>query len=279
MKRIAVLFCTAVLAASTLAGCGGSTPPVGSGSASAVADSSQEAVLKDGVYSAAFDTDSSMFGVNETCDGRGTLTVEGGEMVIHVTLKSQKIVNLFAGTAEDAQKDGAAILEPTIDTVTYPDGISEEVYGFDIPVPSIDEEFDVALLGTKGKWYDHKVVVSDPVEQQESSIDLADGSYTCNVALEGGSGKVTLGSPATLSVEGGVVMATIQWSSPNYDYMIVNDERIEPTSTEGGSVFTIPVAALDTPLSVIADTVAMSTPHEIEYTLTFDSASLAPVGA
>ena len=118
--------------------------------------------LADGVYSAKFDTDSSMFHVNEACEGRGTLTVKNGEMTIHISLGSKKIVNLFYGSAEDAQKEGAAILEPTLDTVTYKDGTSEEVYGFDVPVPALDEEFDCALVGTKGTWYDHKVMVSDP---------------------------------------------------------------------------------------------------------------------
>ncbi len=121
--------------------------------------------LKDGVYNANFDTDSGMFHVNEASEGKGVLTVENGEMTIHVSLVSKNIVNLFVGTAEDAQKDGADILEPTTDTVTYSDGMSEEVYGFDIPVPAIDEEFDLALLGAKGKWYDHKVSVSDPQKQ------------------------------------------------------------------------------------------------------------------
>ena len=87
--------------------------------------------------------------VNEANDGKGTLTVKEGKMTIHVSLASKKIVNLFVGKAEDAQKDGAEVLEPTTDTVTYSDGMSEEVYGFDIPVPAIDEEFDVALIGTK----------------------------------------------------------------------------------------------------------------------------------
>lgn len=118
--------------------------------------------LEDGVYTADFDTDSSMFHVSEACDGKGTLTVENGNMVIHVSLASKNIVGLFPGLAEDAGKDGAELLEPTVDSVTYSDGITEEVYGFDIPVPVLEEEFDLALIGKKGTWYDHKVSVSNP---------------------------------------------------------------------------------------------------------------------
>ena len=81
-------------------------------------------------------------------------------------LASKKIVNLYPGLAEDAQKDGAELLEPTTDTVTYSDGESEEVYGFDIPVPALDKEFDVALIGEKGTWYDHKVSVTNPVKAE-----------------------------------------------------------------------------------------------------------------
>ena len=120
------------------------------------------AALEDGVYTAEFDTDSSMFHISEACDGRGTLTVENGEMVIHVSLASKNIVNLFPGLAEDARRDGAVLLEPTVDSVTYSDGMTEEVYGFDIPVPALEEKFDLALIGTKGNWYDHKVCVTNP---------------------------------------------------------------------------------------------------------------------
>ena len=118
--------------------------------------------LEDGEYTAEFKTDSGMFKVNEANDGKGILTVKDGQMTIHVSLTSKNIVNLFAGTAEDAMKDGAKLLEPTVDKVTYSDGTTEEVNGFDVPVPALDEEFDLALLGTKGKWYDHKVSVTDP---------------------------------------------------------------------------------------------------------------------
>ncbi len=119
-------------------------------------------VLEDGVYIADFDTDSSMFHVSEAMDGKGTLTVENGEMTIHISLTSKNIVNLFYGLTEDAQKDGAELIEPTTDSVTYSDGITEEVYGFDVPVPALDVEYDVAIIGTKGTWYDHKVSVSNP---------------------------------------------------------------------------------------------------------------------
>ena len=115
------------------------------------------------MYTATFTTDSSMFHVNEALEDKGTLTVRDGQMTIHVTLASKSIVNLFPGLAEDAKKEGAVLLEPTVDAVDYPDGTTDEAFGFDIPVPAIGEEFDVALIGKKGKWYDHKVVVSDPV--------------------------------------------------------------------------------------------------------------------
>lgn len=233
-----------------------------------------EPALPDGVYTAEFNTDSSMFHANEACDGKGTLTVENGQMTFHVSLASTHIVNLYLGKASDAADHEADWLQPTTDTVTYSDGTSEEVYGFDIPVTAVDTDFDLAILGTKGKWYDHVVSVRDAVEKAAEAETPADGTYTCDVTLEGGSGRAAVDSPAALTVADGKMTATIVWSSPNYDYMIVDGEKYLPTNTEGNSTFEIPVSALDTALDVTADTVAMSTPHEIEYTLTFDSASL-----
>ena len=272
-------------------------------------DSSKDDALEDGTYTAEFDTDSGMFHVNEANDGKGTLTVKDGKMTIHVSLASKKIVNLFVGKAEDAQKDGAEVLEPTTDTVTYSDGMSEEVYGFDIPVPVIDEEFDVALIGTKGKWYDHKVSVKNPVKSDDTDakkddkenkaadskaddtdkdakdsktgegktladLNLEDGDYTMDVTLTGGSGRATIDSPAAIKVEGDKATATIVWSSPNYDYMLVDGEKYEPVNKEGNSTFEIPVSVFDTEMDVTADTVAMSEPHEIDYTLNFDSTTV-----
>ena len=237
-----------------------------------------EAQLPDGVYTAEFSTDSSMFHVSEACDGKGTLTVKDGVMTIHISLGSKKILNLYPGLAEDAAKDGAVLLEPTTDTVTYSDGMTEEVYGFDVPVPVIGEEFDLALIGTKGKWYDHKVKVSDPVaEGAADTFDLSaveDGSYTIELTMEGGSGRASIQSPAQLAIADGAATAILEWSSPNYDYMLVNSEKYLPVNTEGNSVFEVPVEALDVPLTMIGDTVAMSTPHEVEYTVTFHSETL-----
>ena len=275
-------------------------------------DAANADTLEDGVYTAEFDTDSSMFHVNEANDKKGELTVKDGKMTIHVSLVSKKIVNLFAGTAEDAQKDGAEIIEPTTDTVKYSDGYTEEVYGFDIPVPAIDEEFDVALLGEKGKWYDHKVSVKDPVKTDDTAeeaaedsdkkdeasdketteksddskddkksegkkledLKLEDGTYEFDVTLTGGTGRATVESPAKVEIKDKEATATITWSSPNYDYMIVDGEKYEPVNKDGNSTFEIPVTVFDAEMEVTADTVAMSTPHEIDYTLNFDSSSM-----
>lgn len=289
MKKLQIVSIT--LAALLLAGCGAAESAVpASESASKAASTVEtapaaesesetpaaEAALPDGVYTADFNTDSSMFHANESCDGKGTLTVADGQMTMHVSLQSKKIVNLYLGMAADAADHEADWLQPTTDTVTYSDGTSEEVYGFDIPVAAVDTDFQLAILGTKGTWYDHTVSVANAEPADETAAETpADGSYTCAVTLEGGSGRATVESPAALTVADGAMTATIVWSSPNYDYMLIDGEKYLPINTEGNSTFEIPVAALDTALAVTADTVAMSTPHEIDYTLTFASATLA----
>ena len=288
--RFVSLLAVSALLAASLAGCGSSASSVASSASSeavssvaesAVSEAASESAaassalaLEDGTYTAEFDTDSSMFHVNEASDGKGTLTVEDGQMTLHISLQSKKIVNLYIGMAADAPDHEADWLQPTTDTVTYSDGTSEEVYGFDIPVEALDTDFQLAILGTKGKWYDHTVSVRNVEAQAAEAVETpADGSYTCEVTLEGGSGRATVDSPAALTVADGKMTATIVWSSPNYDYMIVDGEKYLPTNTEGNSTFEIPVSALGVPLSVVADTVAMSTPHEIEYTLTFSAPS------
>ena len=293
MKQLQIVSMT--LAVLLLAGCGATAAPTAesesTGAASSAAESTAEsapetteapeeqpaeAALPDGVYTAEFVTDSSMFHASEAVDGKGTLTVADGKMTFHVSLQSQKIVNLYVGMAADAADHEDDWLQPTVDTVTYSDGTSDEVYGYDIPVEAVDTDFQLALLGTKGTWYDHVVSVENAVPATDEAAELpADGSYTCAVTLEGGSGRATVDSPAALNVADGTMTATIVWSSPNYDYMLIDGEKYLPVNTDGNSTFEIPVAALDTALAVTADTVAMSTPHEIDYTLTFDSTTLA----
>ena len=156
----------------------------------------------------------------------------------------------------------------------YSDGTTDEANAFLIPVPYLDEEFDVALVGKKGTWYDHKVSVSDPQPLADDTAESevpADGSYTVEAVLQGGSGKASVQSPARLTVENGAMTATVIWSSKNYDLMIVDGQEYTPTYENELSCFTIPVSALGTPLPVQAETTAMSQPHMIDYTLTFSS--------
>ena len=103
----------------------------------------------------------------------------------------------------------------------------------------------------------------------------SDGDWRIGVTLSGGSGKASVESPCRLRVSEGQMTAVLKWSSPHYDYMICGGETYLPLSTEGGSVFEIPLPALDEEISVTADTTAMGTPHEIDYTLFFDSSTLA----
>ena len=103
----------------------------------------------------------------------------------------------------------------------------------------------------------------------EAALGPEDGTYQMEVELLGGSGRASVTSPAKVEIKDGKAVATLEWSSPNYDYMVVDGEKYLPVNTEGNSVFQIPVEAFDQDIAVIADTVAMSTPHEIEYTLNF----------
>lgn len=107
-----------------------------------------------------------------------------------------------------------------------------------------------------------------------AEVSLDDGTYQVDVSMEGGSGRASITTPTQLVVEDGRAVATIEWSSPNYDYMLVGDKRYLPINEEGNSTFEIPVLVLDEPFVVIGDTTAMSVPHEVDYQLTFDSTTI-----
>jgi len=222
---------------------------------------------EDGVYTADFKTDSSMFHVNDAYNGKGVVTVKDGQMTVHVTMPSKQILKLFRGKAAEAAAPGAVLIDHTVDTVTHSDGFVEKAHGFDIPVPYLDKAFDCALLGKKGKWYDHKISVSD------LAPTVKDGSYTAGVTLSGGSGRASVSSPAELTVENGLIWATVVFGSSKYDYITIGETQYDRINTDGNSTFRIPVT-LDKDIKVSALTTAMSTPHLIEYTLRFDKSSL-----
>ena len=154
MKKILALACAAALFCLALVGCGGGNQKA----------SVNNTGLEPGTYTVKFTTDSpTMFGTNEYYNGRGTLTVTKDSAELYVVLKARGIVNLYLGSAEDAQKKGAELLQPTEEVVKFDDGFTKECYGFTIPINgALNEEFDCAILGSKGKWYDHKVSISDP---------------------------------------------------------------------------------------------------------------------
>ena len=86
-KQFIIVSLAGVVLAASLAGCGGTAAPASSAAASSEVASSvvassavAETALPDGVYTADFETDSSMFHPNEACNGKGTLTVENGVM-------------------------------------------------------------------------------------------------------------------------------------------------------------------------------------------------------
>ena len=229
--------------------------------------------LKDGVYEIQVDSSSSMFKI-EKCE----LTVKDGEMTADMKMGGTGYLKLFMGSGEAAAKASEDEMIPFEED-------AEGSHHFMVPVEALDKELDCAAFSKKKeKWYDRVLVfradslpadaLTAAAQVTAASLGLADGTYTVEVSMEGGSGRVTVESPATLTIKDQKAVATVVWSSPNYDYMIVDGEKYLPTNTEGNSTFEIPVSALDTALDVTADTVAMSTPHEIEYTLTFDSASL-----
>lgn len=135
----------------------------------------------------------------------------------------------------------------------------------------------IALVMTVGVSISCTTLVH--AEDNAVKMNLEDGEYSIQVDLEGGSGKAGVVSPTILIVRDGRAYTELQWSSSNYDYMIVDGEKYLPINEEGmNSVFEVPILAMDEPVQVIADTTAMGTPHEVEYSLLFYSDSIGSKG-
>ena len=230
--------------------------------------------LKDGVYSIEVDSSSSMFKI-ERCE----LTVETGTMTAIMHMGGTGYLSVFMGTGEEASR------EAEIPFTEEPDGS----HSFTIPVEALDSGIACAAFSkNKEIWYDRTLVFradSLPLEAFQEGVyptaaqlGLADGNYTVEVELGGGSGRASVQSPAPLRVEGGQAVITITWGSSNYDYMRLGEDKLLPLNQEGNSTFELPVPVFNRKLTVYADTTAMSTPHEIEYTLKLLSDTIEQVG-
>ena len=229
--------------------------------------------LTDGDYPVAVKSSSSMFRIE-----RAVLHVRDGKLSATLTLGSKSYLALYPGSAlEAATADESGRIPYTED--------ADGAYAFTIPVEALDAPVPCAAFSkNKQLWYDRTLLFradSLPIDAfregfltTAESLGLTDGNYSVEVALAGGSGRARVQSPCRLRVENGVCTAEIVWGSANYDYMIVDGEKLPAELRDGHSVCVIPVAAFDRALGVIADTTAMSQPHEIEYTLRFDSATV-----
>ena len=219
--------------------------------------------IKDGTYAIEAESSSSMFKIE-----KAELTVAEGNMTAVITLSGTGYTKLYMGTGEQAASAEEADCIPFVED-------ANGAYTYTIPVAELDAPIDCAAFSKKKEeWYDRQLTF---LSASIGEAAVEDGTYTIDVTLSGGSGKTTVISPATITVTEGKAVATIEWSSPNYDYMLVEGEKYLPTNTEGNSTFEIPVLVYDAEMPVIGDTVAMSKPHEVEYTLTFHSESMKSV--
>ena len=229
--------------------------------------------LNDGVYEVDVASSSSMFSVKEC-----TLTVKDGEMTAVMTMGGKGYLKVYMGTGAEAVQ---AAEEDYIPFVEAEDGR----HTYEIPVEALDAGIScTAYSKSREKWYDRTLVVQStslPLSAFKNldmttleDLNLEDGTYLVEVSLEGGSGKTKLESPTELYVEDDMCMAQITFGSSNYDYVIVDDEKCFLLSEEGNSAFLIPVIGFDYNLPIVADSVALGKPRELEYTIRFDSATI-----
>ena len=234
--------------------------------------------VEDGVYDITVDSSSSMFQI-VSCK----LTVENGRMTAQMTMSGTGYLYVYMGTGEQAANADESEYIPFVEDAAG-------AHTYTVPVEALDAGVPCAAFSkNKEKWYDRTLVFradslptdafAEGVVTTAEDLSLADGAYQVDVTLEGGSGRASVESPARMTVENGKVTATIVWSSSNYDYMKVDGVRYDAVIENDRSVFTIPVTCFDWKMAVVADTIAMSQPHEIDYALRFDSASISPVAS
>lgn len=230
--------------------------------------------LNEGEYHISVDSSSSMFKIADCI-----LKVDKDKnMTADIVISSKSYDYLFMGTGEQALADGGEnFISYTVN--------NEDQSVFTVPVEALDKEIQCAALSAKKQeWYDRILVFradslpdeafSESRYNTVESLGISEGEYTVEVALEGGSGRTSVQSPAKLTVKDNTATAEIIFSSNSFDYMVVDGEKYLPVSMEENSIFEIPVVGFDYKMPVSADTTAMSQPHEIEYTLYFDSETI-----
>lgn len=232
--------------------------------------------LVDGDWPVAVKSSSSMFRIE-----KAVLHVENGAMTATMTMGGKGYLYVYPGTANEAAAAGESERIPFAED-------ESGAHTFTIPVGALDAAVPCAAFSkNKELWYERSLLFradSLPAEAFREgffvtprSLGLSDGAYTAAVTLSGGSGRAYVESPARLTVKDGVCTAEIVFSSKNYDYVCIGDMVFLPVNAEGNSTFVLPVTRFDRPMPIVADTVAMSEPHEIAYTLLFDSKTLEAV--
>ena len=286
LKKTLVFALSAALLAFSLAGCAGNSSDSAKASNTDSQEKTEQAAgategasaapitadkVADGTYSITVDSSSNMFKIVDA-----QLIVENGSMHCVMTLSGTGYGKLFMGTGDEAAAASEADFIPYVEN-------AEGKYTYDVPVEALDEDTACAAWSIKKEqWYDRTLVFESagalPFAGCSASPNATGGTagsqeYTVNVSLSGGSGRASIASPTTIVKDGDAYTATITWSSSNYDKMTVDGVDYAPVNDGGNSTFEIPVT-LDEDIAVSAETVAMSTPHTIDYTLHFDSSTM-----
>ncbi len=261
--------------------------------------------ILDGSYSVQVDSSSVFFRILDA-----QLTAAGDELSVRITISSLSYLYVYPGTAEEAEQATES------EYIAYEEDSGHAI--FTLPIEALDSPVPCAAYSKRRKrWYDRELVFyasslpegvlrlelpdyelieaairaydAAPLEESRSSVPhklpepvalpRSDGEYSIEVNMVGGSGRAAISSPTLLIVRDGKAYARLLWSSPHYDYMILEEEVYHNLSTDGGnSTFEIPITVMDKGMAVIADTTAMGDPVEIEYTLTFYAESIGDKG-
>ena len=267
--------------------------------------------VRDGEYDIRVDSSSQFFKIIDA-----KLLVHDGQMLARITISSMSYLYVYPGTGEEARsvpesqwlgfvEDNhhtvftlpierldapvpcAAYSKNRLkwydrDLVFYASSLPPEALTFSLP----DQELiRAAIKAMNPEGLEEAMTRLEEKERtgnlpEAAAIPRADGEYSIEVGMTGGSGRAAVSSPTLLIVRDGRAYARLIWSSSNYDYMMVGSGLFLNLTTDGGnSVFEIPITVLDEPMEVVADTTAMGDALEIEYTLTFYSDSIGSKGS